>query len=54
VSIALSRVKISPKNLLATVALENQMGNQQIQGNKEVIQYYQQRGVKNKLFKRIL
>lgn len=46
VSIALSRVKISPKNLLATIALENQMGNQQIQGNKEVIQYYQQRGVK--------
>jgi hypothetical protein len=46
VSIVLSRVKISPKNLLATIALENQMGNQQIQGNEEVIQYYQQRGVK--------
>jgi hypothetical protein len=46
VSIALSRAKISPKNLLATIALENQMGNQQIQGNEEVIQYYQQRRVK--------
>ena len=45
-SIVLSRVRLSPKNLLATIALENQMGNQQIQRNEEVIQYYQQRGVK--------
>jgi len=46
VSVVLSRVKISPQNLLAAIALENKMGNQQIQGNEEVIQYYQRREVK--------